>query len=316
MIEDTQQTLELTVRRTLEPPRGAIAIPSGATARAIEIDGFQETLTVTNYSNHPTAFTLLLRVDGDFAGLPELRNGSLNLGQITRAWDAAGRRLTFAWRARHAFRHGREEGSAEDWRAVALDVLTSDGPVEAPAEGLAFGITLPPGGAWKARLRVTPFVQSLGALTPDGHEPPRRHRPLRIPRRSLSNGDRLRRAPSRADGPRGPSTLGPRSGTTRVDDGRRDPSLRRPLRPRYPDGRLAGRDGDARHDARKPAGTRRTAGTIDERLARRNARTASARGAHRSARNPERQSAGALLRVGHDIGVLPAGPRAVLALDR
>ena len=181
VIEDTQQTLELTVRRTLEPPRGAIAIPSGATARAIAIDGFQKTLTVTNYSNHATAFTLLLRLDGDFAGLPELRNGSLNLGQITRAWDAAVRRLTFAWRARHAFRHGHEEGSAEDWRAVTLDVLTSDGPVEAPPEGLAFGITLRPGEAWKARLRVTPFVQSLGALTPDGHEPPRRHHRFEFP---------------------------------------------------------------------------------------------------------------------------------------
>jgi glycogen debranching enzyme len=185
LLDDTQQTLELVVHRTIQPPLGLIDVPAGAapaeTGRAIEIDGLDETVTLTNYSDQPTSFSLVLIVEADFAGLPELRNGSLNLGHVNRSWDTATRRLTLDWHARHAFDHGVEQGSAADWRAMTIDVQHADGSVEAPPGALAFPVALRPGARWTARLRITPFIQTVAALPLDGREPARRERRFEFP---------------------------------------------------------------------------------------------------------------------------------------
>lgn len=193
LIEDTQQTLELVIRRTLLAPP-AVEEGEGDGARVVApqhcAGGFDEHLTITNYSNQPAAFELLLRVDGDFAGLPEVRSGSLNLGRVERSWDASRRRLTLDWRAHNAFDHGSERGRAEDRRSLTLDVVAVDGSVEASPGAIGFSVALEAGRRWTALLRVTTFVTAISdRAMPHEIEPPARREP-----RFEFPGDRQRTA--------------------------------------------------------------------------------------------------------------------------
>ncbi len=147
IIEDTQQTLELIVRRAL------------GTSADSPADILTEELELTNYSSDRTAFDLMLRIDSDFLGLPEIRNGPLGLGRVRRSWDAAARALHFGWQARHAFDHPSEAGSATDERALTVTVIDADGPVRETPDGIAFSIALRPQERWMAQLRFTPSVR-------------------------------------------------------------------------------------------------------------------------------------------------------------
>ncbi len=100
-----------------------------------------------------------------------------------------------------------------------------------------------------------------------------------------------------------------------MDDGGGRAHLRRAVWPRHADGILAGSHVDAGHDARHAPGAGRAAGPPPQRLARRSAGPLSARGAHRPARDAERQSALALLRLGDHVGVLSSRALGLLALD-
>jgi len=132
LIEDTQQTLELVVRRAIE--RSADGW----------IDVLEETLALTNYSDDRTAFVLTLAIDGDFLGLPEIRQRPLHLGRIQRAWDEGRRSLRLVWRAHYAFEHQGERGEATDERALTVTVIDTDGPVKGTTDGLAFPVVLRP----------------------------------------------------------------------------------------------------------------------------------------------------------------------------
>jgi len=147
LIEDTQQTLELVVRRAIE--RSADGW----------IDVLEETLALTNYSDDRTAFVLTLAIDGDFLGLPEIRQRPLHLGRIQRAWDEGRRSLRLVWRAHYAFEHQGERGEATDERALTVTVIDTDGPVKGTTDGLAFPVVLRPHQRWSAALRFVPFVK-------------------------------------------------------------------------------------------------------------------------------------------------------------
>jgi glycogen debranching enzyme len=185
LVEDTQQTLELIVRRRLRPPEA----DHRATDAAIETDGLDEHIALTNYSDQPTAFDLILRTDGDFAGLPELRHRARNLGHVERSWNADRRTLTFEWRGHNAFDHGIESGHAEDWRSVVVEVMAADGPVDAAPGGLVFPVALAPGDRWSAHLRITPFVERTLDVRPERRAAPARE----VPRFEFP-GDRHRTA--------------------------------------------------------------------------------------------------------------------------
>jgi glycogen debranching enzyme len=159
LIEDTQQTIELVVRRAL------------GRSGDFSTDVLDELLELTNYSDEETSFSLTLRIDGDFLGLPEIRNGPLRLGHVRHSWDQAALALRFEWEARHAFDHGSEVGEATDARALTVAVIAADGPVNRTAHGLAFPLSLRPHGRWTAHLRFTPFVRHVVATAaPPLHE--------------------------------------------------------------------------------------------------------------------------------------------------
>lgn len=147
IVEDTQQTLELIVRR---------ALGTSADSRA---DILTEEFELTNYSSDRTAFDLTLRIHSDFLGLPEIRNGPLGLGRVRRSWNAPARALHFGWHASHTFDHRSEAGSATDERALTVTVIAADGPVRETPDGIAFSIALRPQERWTAQLRFTPSVR-------------------------------------------------------------------------------------------------------------------------------------------------------------
>ena len=149
LVEDTQHTLEIIVRRRLDRPSAGDA------------DVIVEQIEINNYSDAPTAFRLHVQIDADFAGLPEVRHGSLGLGAVTNAWDAAGRSLRFDWRAERHFQHGGDAGVASDHRALTITVNSADGAAERTAAGLAFPVALVPLGRWTAELELRPFVASV-----------------------------------------------------------------------------------------------------------------------------------------------------------
>jgi glycogen debranching enzyme len=152
LIEDTQQTVELVVRRGIVRSEDA------------RFDVVEEELELTNYSSDRTAFDLTLKIDCDFRSLPEIRSGPLGLGHVRRCWNAATLTLRFHWQARNTFDHGSEAGEATDERALTVTVTAADGPVRDVADGLAFPVTLRPGERWTARIQLTPFVRGAAAI--------------------------------------------------------------------------------------------------------------------------------------------------------
>jgi glycogen debranching enzyme len=157
LTEDTQHTLEVTIRRRIDAPEDRVRL---TLADLVAVDNIDERLTVANYSDRSTTFDLTLIVKGDFLGLPELRGQPTNLGHVDRSWDPARRELRFDWRAQHAFDHGNEAGTADDRRSVTLTVLDVDGTVTGSESGLVFPVALRPSARWTCQLRITPFVES------------------------------------------------------------------------------------------------------------------------------------------------------------
>jgi glycogen debranching enzyme len=149
LMEGTQHTVELIVRRTLVPADRDDS--EGA-------DWIDERITVTNFSDAATTFTLRLIANADFLGLPEIRHQPLGLGRVNRTWDDATRELRFDWHARHRYDHGVEAGVAEDHRAVRVTVITADGPVIGVDDGVAFRIELAPQAQWSAQVSVRPTI--------------------------------------------------------------------------------------------------------------------------------------------------------------
>jgi glycogen debranching enzyme len=142
LIPDTQQTLELIVRRQFRSEPGSDSARPGPT------DWLDERLTLTNYSNDSTSFRVHVRLNADFLGLPEIRFGPQGLGQVTRHWDRRACCMTFDWRAR---------GNA-DHRDVRITVVASDCPANPSEHGFFFPVELAPGKSWSGRLQIRPSI--------------------------------------------------------------------------------------------------------------------------------------------------------------
>ena len=152
LIPDTQQTVELIVRRRVVSPRASKHREQTPT------DWIDERIQVRNYSDARTAFVLRVAIDADFRGLPEVRQQPLGLGRIERRWHDRTRALVFDWQAHHAFAHDGEAGTASDHRGMRVVVQTADGPLLGSEHGIAFSLDLAPGGLWSARLRLQPSL--------------------------------------------------------------------------------------------------------------------------------------------------------------
>ena len=110
-------------------------------------EGLHEDVDLTNFSQHPTSFTLTLDVDADFADLGDLR-GPRARGHVSRR--PHGTELDIDYRAEHAFHHQGEVGTARIQRGLSVRVRNASSSPTVTRRGVAFDVTLPPGGTWHA----------------------------------------------------------------------------------------------------------------------------------------------------------------------
>jgi glycogen debranching enzyme len=142
LIPDTQQTLELIVRRTFA------SAPGSDSARPAPTDWIEERLTLCNYSDASSAFRLHVHLAADFLGLPEVRFGPQGLGTVERRWESATKSLIFEWRAH----------TGADHREIRVAVDASDSPPASTELGLSFPVELAPGHTWSAQISLRPSL--------------------------------------------------------------------------------------------------------------------------------------------------------------
>ncbi|HEX7185809.1 MAG TPA: glycogen debranching N-terminal domain-containing protein [Thermoanaerobaculia bacterium] len=120
--------------------------------------GLREEIELTNYSLEPTAFTLEIELDADFADQGETLSGERRQeGEIAKRWSEVDRELAFDYRAEH--------GSASIDRGIRIRVEAPGTP--SYQEGrLAFQVELAPQESWRARLVFVPVLRDLEGAEP------------------------------------------------------------------------------------------------------------------------------------------------------
>jgi glycogen debranching enzyme len=140
--EATQQTLELRLSRYIG-------------------GGLHEDVDLTNFTQRPTAFTLQLEVDADFADQAETSGDRQQHGALARQWRADKPdmwELIFDYRAEHDYDQQENTGHAQLHRALTLRI---EHATSAPsyADGcISFGVELPPQSTWHACLNLIPCI--------------------------------------------------------------------------------------------------------------------------------------------------------------
>jgi glycogen debranching enzyme len=133
-----QQTLELRIRRSVG-------------------EGLLEEITLHNFTQDSTAFTLRLDLDANFDDWAEARGTTHYDRHITRrVHDEGGQRiLVFDCRAEHESRDHHESGLRKLHRQLAVSVERSDGPAAFDGGGVEFAVDLAPQGTFRATLAYT-----------------------------------------------------------------------------------------------------------------------------------------------------------------
>ena len=140
----TQQTLELILRRFVGP-------------------GIHEDVDLTNYTQEPTAFTLQLEIDGDFADQNEITEpeGKRKLGgTLRREWHQGDGtwELLFDFYAQHDYEEQGIKSSAETHRSLSVCIENADSAPSYVEGCINFEVSLPPHGTWHTCIRMTPTV--------------------------------------------------------------------------------------------------------------------------------------------------------------
>ncbi|NLF29372.1 MAG: amylo-alpha-1,6-glucosidase [Planctomycetes bacterium] len=123
--------------------------------------GVHEDVDLTNFSTEPTAFTLELDVDADFADQIETRGPRRQTGELSRQWGEGpgGAELLFDYRAEHTCDRQGDRGTARLHRGLALRIRRADSPPRWENGRIRFDVRLPPGGRWHACLLLVPLLE-------------------------------------------------------------------------------------------------------------------------------------------------------------
>lgn len=149
----TQHTLELILRRFVGP-------------------GIHEDVDLTNYTQKPTAFTLQLEIDGDFADQNETDQPQKKRNlrdKLRRDWNDAGDgtwELLFDFRAEHDYEELGKKATAETHRSLSVRIENASSPPSYKHGRISFEIWLPPHGTWHTCVRMTPIVDNAVMLSP------------------------------------------------------------------------------------------------------------------------------------------------------
>lgn len=122
-------------------------------------DGLHEDIDLTNFTQQPTAFTLTLEVDADFADVAETKGERQQQGALARVWRAAsgGWELYFDYKVEHAVNHQGETGTKRLHRGISLRIENATS-VPAYDDRITFTVELGPRGTWHACVNLIPFI--------------------------------------------------------------------------------------------------------------------------------------------------------------
>jgi glycogen debranching enzyme len=123
--------------------------------------GLHEDVDLTNYTQHPIAFTLELEVDADFADQAETNGKRQQRGTLTRGWrdaDAGAWELIFDYHAEHHYDQQGNIGIARLHRCVTLRVEHVDSPPSYANGAISFRVELAPHGTWHACINLIPVI--------------------------------------------------------------------------------------------------------------------------------------------------------------
>lgn len=161
-----QQAVELCLRRTVG-------------------EGLHEDVDLTNFTQTPTSFRLILELDGDFADQRETREKRRQFGRKTVSWVEHA--SDWEWRcdyaAEHRFSNQGETGEARIRRGIAVRFSHAGSPPQWSNDRISFEVKLPPGASWHCCVDHVPIIEdhelrprcrcrlaSAGADEPDEYE--------------------------------------------------------------------------------------------------------------------------------------------------
>lgn len=127
-------------------------------------DGMREQVELTNFTQHPTSFTLELEVDADFADHGETEHGRKQKGTLNREWTSNKQtdpQLAFDYRVEHKWRHQQDGGIACMHRALTLRIAGADSPPDFHDGRIVFQVMLQPHAHWRACLEALPMIYDL-----------------------------------------------------------------------------------------------------------------------------------------------------------
>src|ERR1043165_7042181 len=123
-------------------------------------DGLHEDVDLTTFTQQPTAFTLTLEADADFADVDETKGERQQKGEIRREWrDAEGARgLQFDYTVEHTYSNQEGTGTKRLHRGLMLRIENAASAPVYDGKRISFRVELRPHGTWHACLNLIPFV--------------------------------------------------------------------------------------------------------------------------------------------------------------
>lgn len=130
-------------------------------------DGVHEDVDITNFSRQTVQFLLQLEVDADFADKDETKEARKQRGRRTVSWlqsAPAQWELRFEYRAKHAYNHQGNCGTARLNRGVKLQIENSDSEPSWKRGRISFQISLAPHATWHSCIKIIPIFEGQALL--------------------------------------------------------------------------------------------------------------------------------------------------------
>jgi glycogen debranching enzyme len=123
-------------------------------------DGLIEDVTVTNHTRLESSFVLSLKIGADFASPAEATGRRTQRGSLTKKWqrEPTGCSLIFDYKAKHAYWHQGDSGTATFHRGIRLLVTNDQQKPKYGGGRIRFRVKLKPREMWRARLVWTAQV--------------------------------------------------------------------------------------------------------------------------------------------------------------
>jgi glycogen debranching enzyme len=135
--------------------------------------GLHEDIDITNYTQKRVELSLEIGINADFADLEEAQDGHhrQQKGRIETDWRSGGDdtgKLSWAYRAHHAYNHQGNKGTVALDRTVTLHLKEADSTPHYSGHQLSFSIGLAPQAVWHGCLAISASIDGREIAAPRG----------------------------------------------------------------------------------------------------------------------------------------------------